>query len=202
MDSTGKRNASHLIDPFFPLILCNQPTRIDVDRNVKKFLFIRDVIEDVEDALKNNDLAVVADSIGDQSIDASKKNVNLGLKIPITQRAKPYMYGYAQLFSKKQDSPLTADLKVAADDFFASITTTRERALAADAEGTRTSFAAAKDALQRYADAIEKETLNGRLNTIRVSVGPLVGRPYADATLDAAAENARAVKGDRGRGFL
>jgi hypothetical protein len=173
-----------------------------VDRNVKKFLVVRDVIVDVEDALKNSDLAVVAESIGDQNIEATKKNVNLGLKIPITQRAKPYMYGYAQLFSKKQDSPLTAELKQAADTFFVSITTTRERALAGDLEGTRAGFTASKDALQRYADAIEAETLNGRLNSIRVSVGPLVGRAFADADLDVATENARAVKGDRGKGFL
>lgn len=179
-----------------------QPSRLDVDRNVKKFLVVRDVIVDVEDALKNSDLAVVAESIGDQNIEATKKNVNLGLKIPITQRAKPYMYGYAQLFSKKQDSPLTAELKQAADTFFVSITTTRERALAGDLEGTQAGFTASKDALQRYADAIEAETLNGRLNSIRVSVGPLVGRAFADADLDVATENARAVKGDRGKGFL
>jgi hypothetical protein len=179
-----------------------QPTRLDVDRNVKRILVIRDVIVDVEDALKNNDLAAVAESIGDQSVDANKKNINLGLKIPMTQRAKPYMYGYAQLFSKKQDSPLTAELKVAADEFFAAITTTRERALAGDADGTRASFAAANTALLRYTDCIEAETLKGRLNTVRVSVGALVGRANPDGNVDVAAENARAVRGDRGAGFL
>ena len=173
-----------------------------MDRNVKKILVIRDVIVDVEDALKNNDLASVAETIGDQTVEATKKNINLGLKIPIVQRAKPFLYGYAQLFSKKQDSPLTAELKQAADEFYTTIAATRERALSGDADGARASFAAANSALQRYTDAIEGETLKGRLNSIRVSVSPLVGRPYIDATLDVAEENRRAVRGDRGSGFL
>jgi hypothetical protein len=156
----------------------------------------------VEDALKNNDLALAADSIGDQSIEADKKNINIGLKIPITQRAKPFVYGYAQLFSKKQDSPLTVDLKRAADDFYAAITTVRERALAADGDGARANFAIATAALARYADAIEAETLKGRLNSVRVSVGALVGRADSNPEVDVAAENARAVRGDRKAGFL
>ena len=155
--------------------MAGQPTRQDVDRNVKKFIFVHDVMTDVTGALKANDLAAVAELIGDPAIEANKKNLNLGLTIPFLQRAKPYMYGYAQLFSKKQDSPLTIDLKKAADDFYATIAAARERALAGDGDGTKANFAAATAALTAYADAIEAETLKGRLNSVKVRARQGVG---------------------------
>ena len=58
-----------------------QPTRLDVERSVPKIVAIKGVMDRTRDALEQNDLAAVAKAVGDQSIEATKSNINLGMEI-------------------------------------------------------------------------------------------------------------------------
>lgn len=58
-----------------------QPTRLDVERCVPKIVSIKGVMDATRDALEQGDLAAVAKAVGDQSIEATKSNINLGKEI-------------------------------------------------------------------------------------------------------------------------
>lgn len=153
-----------------------QPTRLDVQRTVPKMVRIVDVNKGVKTGLDSGDLAAVAAVIGDQSIDASSKNLKRDKDVSDLQKAKPYMYRYAQAFSKASDSPLTTDMKTQLDAYFASMSATREEALKGSLDGAKAAYAEADKALNLLVDMVEQETLNGRLNQVKVSLGVLVGK--------------------------
>jgi len=147
-----------------------QPTLVDVGRNVKKIESVKATIDACEEAVAEGDAKGVADAIGDLTIEATKKNANLGKDIPQINKAKPYFFTYASLFSKQKESPLTKDLKAAATAFFESMDAARLAGLKDDLPGATAAVKEARSALKAYADAIEAETLGGRLNTVKVSV--------------------------------
>ncbi|EKX53853.1 hypothetical protein GUITHDRAFT_150316 [Guillardia theta CCMP2712] len=153
-----------------------QPTRLDIERTLPKMAPVKGIMDQVRSALEKGDVANVATIIGDQSIEFTKRNSNLGVDIPELQVAKPYMYRYAQAFSGAKESALTKDIKDFLDAYFNAMTKTRESALSGDKEGTKASFQSAEDALKGLVEAVDKETLNGRLNSIKVSLGFLIGR--------------------------
>jgi len=137
---------------------------------------IVDVNQDVKQALAAGDLGKVAEAIGDQSLEASAKNLKRDKPVSELQKAKPYMYRYAQAFSKATDSPLTTDMKAQLDTYFASMTQTRDEAMKGNLDGAKAAYDAADKALNLLVDTVEQQTLNGRINSIKVSLGVLVGK--------------------------
>lgn len=179
-----------------------QPTRTDTERNVKKILQIRPTMDKVNAAVKAGDAAAIDAAIGDLSIEASKKNASLGLDIPAINKAKSYMYSYASNWSKGIDSPLTADLKSAADSFYSSIADASRSAKAGDVGAAGAAVAKANEALAKYASSIEAETLNGRINTIKVSVMGLIKDDVEGAPIDSFKANKQVQKDGKDKNFL
>ena len=154
-----------------------QPTRLDVERCVPKIAPIKDVMDAVRDGLENDDLAAVDAAIGDQKIESTKANVNLGLQISTLQLAKTYFYQYALKFSKGQDrlSPLSKDMKAELDVFYPAMAAVGEKAKGGDAAGAAAEFAKAEEAIKNIVDVLEAETRDGRINSVKVSLGVLLG---------------------------
>eukprot|EP00960_Hanusia_phi_P025600 745755-Hanusia_phi.AAC.4 len=145
---------------------------------------VKNIMDQVRSAVEKGDMAAVAAVIGDQSIEFTKRNSNLGVDIPELQVAKPYMYRYAQAFSGAKESALTKDIKEFFDAYFNAMTKTRDSALSGDKEGTKANFQNAENALMgavsitlvhffpnkgAQVEVVDKETLNGRLNSIKVT---------------------------------
>mmetsp|Transcript_24691 Transcript_24691/g.48036 ORF Transcript_24691/g.48036 Transcript_24691/m.48036 type:complete len:289 (+) Transcript_24691:52-918(+) len=147
-----------------------QPTRTDTERNIKKIIAVKATLDACAAAIKDGDAKGVAEAIGDLTIEPTKKNANLGKDIPLINKARPYMFTYASLFSKGKESPLTVDLKAAATDFFAAMEKARNAGLKDDLAGATAAIKDANKAMRAYADAIEAETLDGRINSIKVTV--------------------------------
>jgi len=153
-----------------------QPTRLDVERCVPKIAPIKGVMDAVASALESEDLAGVAKAIGDQTVEATKSNVNLGKEISTIQISKSYFYQYANKFSKGKPSLLTADMLKALDVFYPSMALLEVKAKAGDKDAADAAFAQAQAAIKTVVDAIEAECRDGRLNSIKVSLAVLEGK--------------------------
>jgi hypothetical protein len=159
-----------------------QPTRLDVERCVPKIAPISGVMKAVKDGLASGDLAAVSAAIGDQTVEATKANVNLGKEISDIQIAKSYFYQYASKFSKSKDklSPLTKDMLASLDIFYPAMATVEKSAKAGDQAAAATAFGQAEEAINTIVNSVEAETREGRLNSIKVSLAVLVGKDTAD----------------------
>jgi len=143
-----------------------------------KIALIKDVLDGVQAGFEADDMGAVAKAIGDQTVEATKSNVSLGKEISNLQIAKSYFYQYAQKFSKGQDrpSPLTIDMQKGLDVFYPAMAATEQKAKSGDQAGAEAEFGKAQEALVSVVNAVEAETREGRLNSIKVSLGVLIGK--------------------------
>ncbi|KAJ1489570.1 hypothetical protein T484DRAFT_1937123, partial [Baffinella frigidus] len=153
-----------------------QPTRLDVERCVPLMVAVDASMKAAAAALEAGDTSTAAEALGDQTVESTKRNVSLGNKISAVQVAKPVMTRFAKTFSKGNPSSLTKELLEQVDLYFPAVQKAQELSVAGDLDGAKASFAEAEAALNAYVDLVEAETRDGRLNSVKISVGVLVGK--------------------------
>ena len=96
---------------------------------------------------------------------------------------------------------MQVDLKKAADAFFVAIEAASAAGTAGDADGAIAAVGAANEAIKAYADTIEAETLNGRINSIKVSVMGLFNEDN-EPVMDSYKANKQMQKDGKDKNFL